>query len=131
MKATPSINPESKEFWESANNGVFKMQYCIECEKAQYYPRSKCKFCHSFELDYKQFSKKGQIVSYSIVYRGPSEDYPVPYTLGLVNLEDGTKIFGRIIHNNPLKMGTEVEVDFEPLNDEYSLLNFRVKEISL
>jgi uncharacterized OB-fold protein len=131
VKAIPSSKPESREFWESANEGVLKVQYCNTCGKSQFYPRIKCKFCHSFDLDYKQSSGKGKIISYSTVYRGPSDDYPVPYTLGLVELEEGTRIFGKIIHDQALKIGMTVEVFFESEKDEYSLINFHAVEVSI
>jgi len=63
---------------------------CNSCGKLHYPERTVCSVCKSKDLDTYQFSGKGKIYSYTIVW-SPPEGYEFckPYAAALVELEEG------------------------------------------
>ena len=75
------------------------LKWCPHCSKAFHPKRIVCTDCGATDLGWKQASGKGTVYSFSEVHHAPSEVFAksVPYTVGLVALEEGVHLFSRLI----------------------------------
>lgn len=83
----------------------------------------------STELEWQKASGKGEIYTYSVLYRPASPAFTddVPYVVAIVELEEGVRIESNIVQCpvEQVRIGMKVEVVFEDLSDEVSLPKFK------
>lgn len=94
---------------------------CKLCNYVNYPPRSKCLKCGSTEFEKYILPKRGKLLSFSIIRNPPiGFDKKTPYVVGLVELEDGTRLITQItdIDINELKIGMEVEQVFRKITED-------------
>lgn len=105
----PSINPESKPFWEATTEGKFLIKHCNTCAENHFYPRSKCPFCHSLDTVWLSCSGEGVIYSFSVMRRVEPN-----YALVYVTLDEGPTIISNLIDCDfdRLAIGDRVHVTF-------------------
>lgn len=111
----PTIVPESQRFWDVCQEGNFELQQCQDCGRFIFYPRIKCKFCHSNNLIYRKVTGRGTVYSYTVVNNPASKDFneEIPYILVLVNLEEGPRLLANLIKCKPEQCGIGMEVRVE------------------
>jgi uncharacterized OB-fold protein len=126
----PTTTPETKPFWDAANEGVFLLQRCRDCRQVQYFYRALCAHCMSDQVDDLPSSGRGTVWTYSVVYRNRTPGYSenVPYVVALVELEGGVKVISNVITDDPeaVTFGTEVEVLFAEAKNQQSIPLFKV-----
>lgn len=73
-------------------------------------PRASCRVCGSLKLKTKSLSGKGRIVSFTQVHV-KAKEFPIntPYTLALVQLEEGGNLLG-IVDPAPPKLSKDIAV---------------------
>lgn len=108
----PSVNVESKPFWDAAAEGRFLIKRCTACGKAHWYPRAICPHCFSGETVWEQSPGEGVIYTYSVLYRSPSG----PYAIGYVTLDEGPAVLTNFVDCDlgALAIGQKVKVRFQP-----------------
>jgi uncharacterized protein len=108
---TPSINPETRPFWDAVAGGRLLIKRCRSCGERHYYPRAICPFCGSDRTEWQEASGRGRIYSYSIMRR-----VPVPYAIAYVTLEEGVTMMTNIVgcDLDAIRIGQAVKVVFEP-----------------
>ncbi|HVZ08356.1 Zn-ribbon domain-containing OB-fold protein [Rhodopila sp.] len=118
---TPDTNPETKPFFEGADQGKLMIKTCTKCGKAHFYPRSLCPFCFG-DTEWKQASGKGKIYSLSTLERASP-----PYTIAYVTLAEGPTMLTNIVDCDykDLKIGQDVVVTFVKTEDGPSLPFFK------
>ena len=112
-------------FWRE-NQSRYNMQgrKCGSCEAVYFPPRDLCPKCRREsigKMEKLKLSGKGKVISYSIIHDGlPEFHMQVPYTMAIIELEEGPKITGQIVDTDPdnIKIGTEVEAVFRKLGQE-------------
>jgi uncharacterized OB-fold protein len=134
MKPVPIPDHVTGRFWEAAKRHCLLIQRCRDCGSYQFFPQSYCRKCLSENIDWVETSGKGEVYSYTIVYRPPSlmfED-DVPYTVALVDLSEGVRLMSNIIGIEPEEVcvGMAVEVVFDDISPLISLPKFRPVEAS-
>ena len=87
---------------------------CKSCGYSTFPPRADCPQCLSGDFSFKEWSGKGTLYTYSTIAAAPTgfEDV-VPYTLGVVNLEDGGRLvawIGETIPEDRVKIDLPVQV---------------------
>jgi len=107
----PIPNVETQAFWDAARGGRFLYRHCSHCERAHWYPRAICPFCHAEDTLWKQASGRGTIYTYSVMRRAP-----VPFATAYVTLEEGPTLLTNIVDCDldGLYIGMPVEVCFAP-----------------
>jgi uncharacterized OB-fold protein len=74
-------------------------------------------------------SGRGRIYSYTVIHRPPSPAFEedVPYTLALVELEEGVRLMSQIVGIEPddVSVDLPVEVVFDDISPAISLPRFR------
>lgn len=94
----PVPDADSAPFWDALREGVLTYQSCANCGHAQLYFRAMCRLCWSRALEAAPASGLGTVYSFTIVHQaghaGLAAD--VPYTLGLVDLDEGPRVLARL-----------------------------------
>jgi uncharacterized OB-fold protein len=128
-KPIPVPDPVTRPFWEAAKQGRLRIQHCRKCGAHQFYPQTSCRVCLSEDLEWVDAKGTGTIYSYTVIHRAPSApfDPDVPYTVALVDLDEGCRMLSNIVEVSPeaVRVGMPVEVVFEAITPEISLPKFR------
>jgi uncharacterized OB-fold protein len=120
----PLLDNVSRPWWEATARGELLYQECPACGHRQFYPRSICTRCAA-EPEWRTASGRGKVHTFTVVrqnYAPPFKRW-APYTVAIVELEEGVRIEGNVVGIDPdeVAIGLEVEVAFVPLDDESSL----------
>jgi len=112
----PKIQNYNEPFFEAAKEDRLKIQFCNNCNKFVFYPRTNCPHClRTDKLTWEEASGKGKLYSFAIVHRPQHEAFfsQVPITLAAVELQEGPVMISRIIQenkNDDVFIGMELKV---------------------
>ena len=125
----PTIDDDSKPFWDAAKEGRFLVARCGNCGRAHHYPRPFCPFCWSDQVTWEQASGRATLYTHSTVHMNdlaPFRDR-LPYVAALVELEEGPRIMTNIVDCAPedLQIGMPLQVAFRELDDDITAPVFR------
>ena len=127
-KPAPHPSPLTQPYWEGAAQGVLRIQHCADCGKARHYPRYICDACHSFETVWKESGGRGTVHSWTVAHHAfhPGFAGELPYTLVVVDLEDGVRALGRYAEpsGEGLRLGLPVRLGFIEGGGGYRLPTF-------
>ncbi len=86
----------SRPYVDGLAAGVLRYQYCVSCAHAQTPARFACGYCGSETLIWRDSDGTGTVYAVSEIARAPSETFRalVPYTLVLVDLDEGARVVG-------------------------------------
>ena len=128
----PTIEDESRPFWDAAREGKLLIAHCGNCGRVHHYPRPFCPFCWSEDVTWQEASGRGTLYTFSTVYVNdlPPFKEQLPYVAAIVDLEEGPRLMTRLIGIDPtdasdFTIGMAVTVDFEAISDEVSAPVFR------
>ena len=110
------IIPTIQNFYKFCRHGKLMAVKCKKCEKLFVPPRVVCPNCYSSNLHWVQLSGKGKLRTYSVVHIAPKNfQSQAPYTIGIVKLEEGVSLPGRILldKDEEATIGMDLIVDFE------------------
>ncbi len=101
-------------FAEHLKNGYLMGSRCKACGFSTYPPRADCPECMAGEFEFVEWSGKGRLMTFTKITAAPTgfEDV-APYTIGLVDLEDGGRLvgwFGDSIPEEEQKIGMDLQV---------------------
>lgn len=107
------------EFWAAAAAGRLVRPVCGSCGRSFFTPRWSCPYCRSEEWNYQESSGTGTVYSATVVERGPDETWSTPYTLAIIDLDEGWSMLSRLFNGDgpalePLSLGHRVSVRFVP-----------------
>jgi len=87
------------QFREGLTRGELLIQKCNDCGKLNMYPRHACPFCQSLSLGWQKSAGKGILHSFTVLRAGAPEGFEpdLPYALGVVKLEEGVQLLGRLV----------------------------------
>jgi uncharacterized OB-fold protein len=88
-----------------------------------------CPHCRSLEWDFVVSSGSGQVYSFVVHHRPEVPGREHPFTVGLIELEEGTRIVGNVIDYPPsdVRIGLPVQVTFVPNTRGQVLPQWRVR----
>jgi len=116
----PNTFVASEPFWEAAQRGQLLMQYCVESEKFQHYPRPVSIYTGSRNLEWRPVSGRGTVYSYTVT-RIPAAGFEgkVPYVIATVELEERVRIVVNLLNIAPdkVKIGMPVKLCWERLSE--------------
>ena len=87
----------SQTYWDGVACGELRLQACGSCGALRHYPRLLCDRCYSDSVRWVKASGRGRIHSWTIAHHPyhPAFVTEVPYTLVLVDLDEGPRALGR------------------------------------
>ena len=128
----PVMDNDSKPYWESLQNKELKLQKCLECGKVHFPPSPGCPYCGSTDHEWVRISGKGKVYSWTVVNAPISPDLKddVPFAVGLVELDVGARIVGRIIGCplGEIRSDMAVRPIYRTIDDELTLICFEPDE---
>jgi uncharacterized OB-fold protein len=115
LPAKPVPNPSelTQPYWDGVAAGELRMQCCGACGAPRHYPRLLCERCYSDIVEWRTVSGRGRIHSWTVAHHPyhPAFVNELPYTLVLVDLDEGPRAMGRW-HGGELALGDAVVGEF-------------------
>lgn len=104
------------EFWEAAALGRLMVQQCESCGSRLRPGRWICPRCRSSKIGWVESDGRGTIYSLTEVHQlyHPEFTHRRPYSVGLVDLDDGPRLATRLLSNDSQRpaIGDRVHVTF-------------------
>jgi len=98
----PAVGADTAPFWEFARAHELRLQTCTRCEQRRWPPGPVCPSCWSADAEWTPVSGRGVLQSWVTFRREYHPAFPVPYTVGLVELEEGPRLEGMLL-DTPLE----------------------------
>jgi uncharacterized OB-fold protein len=124
----PNVNAETKPYWDATLEGKLMLKKCNACSTVNWYPRTLCPACGSFDTAWIQASGRGTIYTFAITRRGQGAyASAAPYVLAYVELEEGPRMMTNIVDCDvdAINIGDAVEVVFHDTGAGAALPRFR------
>ena len=98
-----------KEYSEALKKDKLLGLKCKECGKINVPPKMVCGQCTSLDMEVLELSGKGNIQTFTTVFVAPEgREAEVPYTIVMVELDEGPWIVGNLIDIDPSKATMEL-----------------------
>ena len=109
-----TVETKVNDFVTYLEQGKVMATRCRKCGTSYFPPRMDCSKCLLSDMEWFEIKGNGRLLTYSIVNYGPVgfED-KTPYTMAVVEFEDGIKVFGFLswdIKESDIKVGMGVKV---------------------
>jgi uncharacterized OB-fold protein len=104
-----------EQFYKFLTQGKLMAGKCTRCGKIHLPPRPLCDNCFSQQFTWTEVSGKGKLLTYSVIHIAPPQFQDLtPYTVGIVELDNGAKIPGMITGatQKQLRIGMDLTIDF-------------------
>jgi uncharacterized OB-fold protein len=126
----PAPTKETAPFWEGCNRGELLLCACEACGRAFYYPRLYCPDCGSGNLAWRASAGRGTLYSFTHVgvsFYGPKWESQIPYTLVLVDLDEGPRMLSRLVgeRRSQARIGDRLDLEFVEV-EKQKLPYFRI-----
>lgn len=98
-KPVPHPNADSAPYWDACAEERLIYQYCENCERSQFYPRSICIHCGKDALIWRDSSRRGTIYALTEIHTAgmPAFRAETPFAIVLVEMEEGFRIMTNIV----------------------------------
>jgi uncharacterized OB-fold protein len=124
-----SLAGYEKAWWAALREHRLTIQQCDRCGHRQHYPRMSCAVCGSTDCTFTDTAGLGTVASHTTVRRAPFPTLTslVPYSLALVDLDDGVRLLAGLRDCEPeaVYIGMRVAVDFLDVTNDVTLPVFR------
>lgn len=127
----PAINPrgEEKLYFEGLRRHELVYQRCDSCQRVLFPLRQVCTGCSGENLSLGTSTGTGTIYSFTTQHRAshPFFSDNVPYTLVLVDMAEGFRVFANLVEcpQDHVAVGLSVNAVFDDVDDDVTLLRFQ------
>lgn len=124
----PEPGPISAPWWDGCREGVVRFQRCADCGAATHTPAVLCAGCASRSLHWVDSSGRGEIYSWTRVWRPVTPSFEVPYVPLVVTMEEGWWMLANLVgcEHDVVAIGLAVEVEFHRFDDGFVLPYFHL-----
>ncbi len=112
-RPSPLPDRDTAPFWEAQNNHELRFQKCTGCETVRYPVGPLCPECHSFDFAWITSSGRGAIYSYTVVRHQTHPAFAPPYTVLLVEMEEGPRIIAQLRASEDTRFAIDTPVHIE------------------
>lgn len=118
---------DSAPFFAAAAEGRLRVKICACCDRGIHPPVPHCPYCGSADTAWREVGGQGSLHAWTTVTHQVHPDFPTPYTLVVVQLDDVPEIrlMGRLDGQPPLRLDQRMTVWFDRLNDEVTIPNWK------
>ena len=113
----------SNSFYQFLAEKKLMASRCKKCQALYLPPHPICQKCYGTDMEWVEMKGSGKLAAFTAISVGPTftiaegHDRNNPYLVGIVKLDEGPKICGRIHGIDPknpdrIKVGTTVKVEF-------------------
>jgi uncharacterized OB-fold protein len=129
----PDVNdPSTAPFWKGTKDGKVVVQACTKCGYLRWPPGPLCNECLSSDSEWKEISPSGTLWSYAVYHRAMNPRFKdqIPYTVALVELDDGPRMYGRLV-GAPAKIepGMPVRAVFQEIEPGVTVVNWEISAV--
>jgi uncharacterized OB-fold protein len=113
--------------WRGLRDGRILVQSCQECGYLRWQPASVCPECLTPGGTWREVPPTGTLWSYTVYHRSlhPAFKALVPYAVGLVELEAGPRMIGRLaVEEAELTIGMRLKAEFRPASADITLIEW-------
>ena len=127
VRPRPGISRDTQFFWDGFKVGELRIQRCNTCRTLHHPPMVRCPACGGYDFGYQVSSGKGTVYSFVEPCHPKVPAFDYPYVVGLVELEEGTRLITNIVDLDPerVAIGMRVEVVFQKPDPDLILPMFR------
>ncbi len=110
---------ETAGFFDAAGEGRLVYRACNDCSHALHPPTDHCPHCGGWNTAWRDAAGTGTLHTWTTVMHQIHPDYPAPYTLVVVELDDApeVRLMGRLDGEPELAAGQPMQVWFEKLGE--------------
>jgi uncharacterized OB-fold protein len=117
----PTIEDDTRPFWDAAKEGRFLIRKCNACGAVHHYPRTFCPACWSEDVEWLEASGRATLYTWSTVFMNdlPPFNERLPYIAAVVVLEEGPKVMTNMVDCDgaDLSVGMPVKVLYREIAD--------------
>ena len=123
----PVPGPVSAPYWEGTAAGELRFQRCSSCGGATHTPAVLCAHCAGRDMAWEASSGRGEVYSWTVVWRPATPAFEVPYAPVIVAMEEGWHVLSAMVEceHDAVAVGMGVEVVFHPIGEGIVLPYFR------
>ena len=125
----PVPGPFSEPFWQGCREGALRYQKCLDCGAPTHTPAIMCSSCTSRSIEWVDSTGRGEIFSWTRVWRPVTPAFVTPYVPIIVTLDEGWSMLSNLVEceDSDVTIGLRVEVVFHDAGgpDRISLPYFR------
>ena len=118
----PSGEVDAAAFWSALDEGTLLVAVCGACGRRWLPPLATCPRCASREVTNAAAAAAGSLYSWTVIHLAADPAYATetPYTVGLVELDDGTRLYGRIVgvDHDDLRDGLRLRVEIDAIVEQ-------------
>ena len=129
-RMAPLVTPDTRFFWDAADQGRFVGEKCGVCGRFTFPPRPMCPYCNSLERVVVELSGFGTVQSWEVPRHPPAFGFQDPPILALIELQEGIRFVSNLVgvRLEDVKLDLAVEVDFEPTQGNHKIPVFRPRD---
>ena len=111
----PRPDRDTAPFWKAQRNHELRLQRCSGCGAFRFPVTPLCPDCRSFDFEWALCSGRGTVYSYTVVQHQTHPAFPVPYTILLVEMEEGPRVVAqlRAPDGSVVRIGMSVRLEWE------------------
>jgi len=111
----PRPDRDSAPFWEGQRRHELRFRRCTACGAFRYPMTLLCLTCRSFDFEWAASTGRGTVYSYTVVHHQTHLAFSVPYTIVLVEMEEGPRVVAqlRAPEGTAVSIGAAVRVEWE------------------
>jgi uncharacterized OB-fold protein len=124
-------DPATAPFWKGTRDGKLLVQACKKCGYLRWPPGPLCNECLASETEWTEVSPTGTLWSHAAYHRAmnPRLKDQIPYTVALVELTDGPRMYGRLVNGAAkVEPGLPVRAVFQEIEPGVTIVNWEVVE---
>jgi uncharacterized OB-fold protein len=128
-KPLPHIESWGEKFWRIASEEhELSVASCDDCDETFMYPKKFCENCGSDAITMERRSGPFSLYSWSHIENVPHPDFEdvVPYTMGVIEIEDSVRILAQVETDDPYELECDIDVDvyFDEVTDDIAIPKF-------
>lgn len=95
----PAGEVDAAAFWSALDDGTLLVSVCGACGHRWLPPLATCPQCGSRDVTSAPAAPSGSLYSWTVIHLAADPVYAAetPYTVGLVELDDGTRLYARVV----------------------------------
>jgi len=95
---SPTIDTESRPYWEGLAEERLRLQRCRGCGKHRFPAMPGCPSCGGDESEWVDAAGTGRLYSWVTIHQAFSPDFgeETPYTIATVELDEGCRVLARL-----------------------------------
>lgn len=97
-------------FWAAVDRGELVRPVCASCGHSFFSPQVVCPACQSAAWAYESSSGRGHVYSHTTIHRPPDPSFEAPYVVADVELDEGWRMFSRIVGCEPATVHIDMPV---------------------